>query len=214
VALARTIAIEPKLLLLDEPLSNLDAKLRVEVRRELRAMQKRLGLTTVIVTHDQEEANTICDRVAVMNAGKIQQIGTPTDLYERPANLFVAQFLGTANVIEGDVISRDGERTFATRSGQHLRVPAGSEIAQDARLVFRPQHAALATDLPLTPDGHSLQGVIADREFLGSTVRYGVRTGEIDLWVDAPFTSGAQLLAIGRPVAVSIDLDLARWIAT
>jgi iron(III) transport system ATP-binding protein len=214
VALARTIAIEPKLLLLDEPLSNLDAKLRVEVRRELRSMQKRLGLTTVIVTHDQEEANTICDRVAVMNAGTIQQVGTPTELYERPANLFVAQFLGTANVLAGELTDRGGACVFATGDGQHLQVPAAATIAPGARLVFRPQHATLSTDLPATPDGHSLQGVIADREFLGSTVRYGVRTGEIDLWVDAPFTSGAQLLAIGRPVAVSIDLDLARWIAT
>ena len=99
MALARTIAIEPKVLLLDEPLSNLDAKLRVEVRRELRELQQRLGLTTIFVTHDQEEANAICDRIAVMNEGVVQQVGTPMELYERPANLFVANFLGAANIL-------------------------------------------------------------------------------------------------------------------
>ena len=101
MALARTIAVEPKLLLLDEPLSNLDAKLRVQVRRELRDLQQRLGLTTIFVTHDQEEANTVCDRIAVMNDGVVQQVGTPKHLYEQPANLFVANFLGTANILEG-----------------------------------------------------------------------------------------------------------------
>jgi len=93
VALARTIAIEPKVLLLDEPLSNLDAKLRLQVRRELRDLQRRLGLTAIFVTHDQEEANAVCDRIAVMNEGVVQQVGTPVELYERPANLFVASFL-------------------------------------------------------------------------------------------------------------------------
>jgi iron(III) transport system ATP-binding protein len=117
VALARTIAIEPKVLLLDEPLSNLDARMRVSVRRDLRELQQRLGLTTIFVTHDQEEANTICDRIAVMEAGVIRQVGTPMELYERPANLFVAGFLGSANIVEAE-----GGR----------------------RLVFRPQHASLA----------------------------------------------------------------------
>ncbi|MBM3608738.1 MAG: ABC transporter ATP-binding protein, partial [Alphaproteobacteria bacterium] len=101
VALTRTIVVEPRVLLLDEPLSNLDAKMRVEVRRELRELQKRLGITTIFVTHDQEEANTICDRIAVMKDGVIQQTGSPMTLYENPANLFVAGFLGTANILNG-----------------------------------------------------------------------------------------------------------------
>ncbi|MFJ5369362.1 ABC transporter ATP-binding protein, partial [Bosea sp. CER48] len=112
VAVARTVAVEPKVLLLDEPLSNLDAKMRVQVRRELRDMQQRLGLTTIFVTHDQEEANTICDRIAVMNNGVVQQVGTPMELYERPANLFVAGFLGTANILAGQVQGSGSARWF------------------------------------------------------------------------------------------------------
>ncbi|MEP7155344.1 MAG: ABC transporter ATP-binding protein, partial [Betaproteobacteria bacterium] len=98
VALARTLAIEPGVLLLDEPLSNLDAKLRVQMRQELKALQRRLGITTIFVTHDQEEALTTCDRVAVMDQGVIQQIGTPMELYDQPANRFVANFVGTVNL--------------------------------------------------------------------------------------------------------------------
>ena len=109
VALARTLVIEPEVLLLDEPLSNLDAKLRVEMRAELRRLQRKLGITAIYVTHDQEEANAIADRIAVLNEGRIQQIGTPIELYDRPANRFVATFLGTVNLIDGHI-----ERTAAS----------------------------------------------------------------------------------------------------
>ncbi|MGE8635571.1 MAG: ABC transporter ATP-binding protein, partial [Achromobacter piechaudii] len=101
VAIARALAIEPKVFLLDEPLSNLDAKLRLEVREEIRSLQQRLGLTTVFVTHDQEEALAIADRMAIMHDGIVQQVGAPSTLYERPANLFVADFLGKMNVFTG-----------------------------------------------------------------------------------------------------------------
>jgi iron(III) transport system ATP-binding protein len=178
VALARTIAIEPKVLLLDEPLSNLDAKMRVSVRRDLRELQQRLGLTTIFVTHDQEEANTICDRIAVMEAGVIRQVGTPMDLYEHPANLFVASFLGSANILDG---------------GAGVTVPAGQ------RLVFRPQHASLS------PVGSAaMSGPVTHREFLGATVRYGVRIGGREILVDAPFQSGAELRTIGETVGVAL----------
>ena len=103
VALARTIVIEPEVLLLDEPLSNLDARLRVEMRVELRQLQRKLGITAIYVTHDQEDANAIADSIAVLDQGRIQQIGTPIELYDRPANRFVATFLGTANLIEGTI---------------------------------------------------------------------------------------------------------------
>jgi len=178
VALARTIAIEPKVLLLDEPLSNLDARMRVSVRRELRALQQRLGLTTIFVTHDQEEANTICDRIAVMNAGVIQQVGTPMELYERPANLFVASFLGSANILDGSA---------------GVAVPAGQ------KLVFRPQHAALA---PVA--GATMSGPVTHREFLGATVRYGVRVGASEVLVDSPFQSGGELHGVGDTVGVML----------
>ncbi len=178
VAVARTIAIEPKVLLLDEPLSNLDARMRVSVRRELRALQQRLGLTTIFVTHDQEEANTICDRIAVMEAGTIRQVGTPMELYENPANLFVASFLGSANIL-GDA---DG-----------IPVPAGK------RLVFRPQHATLSSI-----DGGTLRGPVTHREFLGATVRYGVRVGGSEILVETPFQSGAELRTVGEMVGVAL----------
>ena len=178
VAVARTIAIEPKVLLLDEPLSNLDAKMRVSVRRELRALQQRLGLTTIFVTHDQEEANTICDRIAVMDAGTVRQVGTPMELYENPANLFVASFLGSANIL-GD--------------GDGIPVPAGK------RLVFRPQHATLSS-----VDRANLRGPVTHREFLGATVRYGVRIGGSEILVEVPFHSGAELRTVGDMVGVAL----------
>lgn len=212
VALARTIAIEPKVLLLDEPLSNLDAKLRVQVRRELRSLQKSLGLTTVIVTHDQEEANTICDRVAVMSEGKVQQVGTPTDLYENPANLFVAQFLGTANVLTGRLASSTSHTLFETDTGASFIVPPGTDVSRGAKLVFRPQDAALvaAANAPATEP--SILGVVLEREFLGSTVRYGVEIGTSHLWIDASFRSGHDMIAIGTKVAVTISSDRLRWL--
>jgi len=181
VALARTIAIEPKVLLLDEPLSNLDAKMRVSVRRDLRELQQRLGLTTIFVTHDQEEANTICDRIALMEAGVIRQVGTPMELYERPANLFVASFLGSANILD---------------DGAGVTVPAGQ------RLVFRPQHASLSPAA-----GAAMSGPVTHREFLGATVRYGVRIGDREILVEAPFQSGAELRAIGETVGVALPRE-------
>ncbi|TAJ96626.1 MAG: ABC transporter ATP-binding protein [Reyranella sp.] len=178
VAVARTIAVEPKVLLLDEPLSNLDAKMRVTVRRELRSLQQRLGLTTIFVTHDQEEANTICDRIAVMDAGRIQQVGTPMELYENPANLFVANFLGSANILD-------------ERAG--VPIPAGK------RLVFRPQHATLSVAA-----GASLHGPVTHREFLGATVRYAVRIGDSEVLIETPFQSGRELRMVGDMVGVDL----------
>src|SRR5690625_3898554 len=118
VALARTIAIEPQILLLDEPLSNLDAALRVQMRRELLALQRTLRLTTIFVTHDQEEANTTADRMAVLDGGVIQQMGSPQELYDNPANSFVAGFLGTANILEGQL----NEGIYVTKRRYRLPV--------------------------------------------------------------------------------------------
>ena len=199
VAVARTIAIEPKVLLLDEPLSNLDAKLRVQVRRELRDLQRRLGITTIFVTHDQEEANTICDRIAVMNEGAVQQVGTPMDLYERPANLFVAGFLGSANVLDGRP-GADG-RVFETAGGARIAVPDGRPMPPGAKLVFRPQDAILTRGTAVDTD---LRGVVAHREFLGAMVRYAIRVGGEEIAVDAPFRAGDELLGIGEPASVSL----------
>ena len=207
VAVARTIVIRPKVLLLDEPLSNLDAKLRVQVRRELRDLQQRLGITTIFVTHDQEEANTICDRIAVMNDGVVQQIGTPMELYERPANLFVASFLGSANIIHGEIVGAGADRVFRIADGVTLPIPAGADIAPGSKMIFRPQDARIRSG----GDG-PLAGTIAHREFLGSTVRYGVRIGAAEIAVDTPFHAGDRLYTHGDSVSVAIAPGAILWL--
>ena len=210
VAVARTIAIEPKVLLLDEPLSNLDAKMRVQVRRELRDLQQRLGLTTIFVTHDQEEANTICDRIAVMNDGIVQQVGTPMELYEKPANLFVANFLGTANILPGRVVGEGQERFFDIEGGVRLPIPDSVAVPAGAKLVFRPQHASLGKDAPRDV---SLPGTILHSEFLGSTLRYGVRVGTAEVSIDTPFQTGEGVHRTGDKVDVGLSLRSALWLA-
>ncbi|MCA0401800.1 MAG: ABC transporter ATP-binding protein [Proteobacteria bacterium] len=207
VALARTIAIRPKVLLLDEPLSNLDAKMRVQVRRELRELQQELGITTIFVTHDQEEANTICDRIAVMHDGIVQQVGSPMDLYDRPANLFVANFLGTANILPGTLSS--DRKLFRLAGGSDIPVAADVLALDKPQLVFRPQNAALADERGQAAEGRTrLAGEVTNSEFLGSSVRYGIRIGGTDVLVDVAHQSGVEPLRPGSRVAV--DLDHAR----
>ncbi|WP_379067274.1 ABC transporter ATP-binding protein [Mesorhizobium sp. UC22_110] len=210
VALARTIAIEPRVLLLDEPLSNLDAKMRVEVRRELRELQQRLHLTTIFVTHDQEEANTVCDRIAVFNEGRIQQVGTPMGLYEKPANLFVANFLGTANILSGRVTGEGNSRRFDVSGAGSIPIPAHTDVPEGAKLVLRPQYATLGVD---EPGSVSLSGRIAHREFLGATVRYGVQVGSATVLIDVPFHSGGSLLEPGSETTIGFKPESALWLA-
>lgn len=193
VALARTIAIEPQVLLLDEPLSNLDAALRVQMRRELLALQRKLGLTTIFVTHDQEEANTTSDRMAVLDKGVIQQIGTPQQLYDYPVNSFVAGFLGTANVLSG---ASDGAY-FVTKAGQRLPVTARADKA--TRIVLRPQNIRLASS------GDGISGTVKHREFLGSQIRYLIETPDGQIIVDTLHATGQPPYSEGASVVLSID---------
>jgi iron(III) transport system ATP-binding protein len=204
VALARTVAIRPKVLLLDEPLSNLDAKMRVQVRRELRQLQQELGITTIFVTHDQEEANTICDRIAVMHDGIIQQVGSPMELYDRPANLFVANFLGTANMLPGN-LSAD-RKMFRIAGDCDIPVPIGMPIMDRPQLVFRPQNAALAAEkTPVSADRIRLTGEVTSSEFLGASVRYEIRIGSTDVLVDVTHQSGIEPIRAGMRVAIDLD---------
>jgi len=207
VAVARTIAVEPKVLLLDEPLSNLDAKMRMQVRRELHDLQRRLALTTIFVTHDQEEANSICDRIAVMNDGTIQQVGTPMELYERPTSLFVANFLGTANILDGTVSGSGATRVFEVAGGGRVEVPASAVISPGAKLVFRPQHVRLAA-----PGEAGLTGQILNREFLGAIVRYGVSLGTSEVLVESAFGSAGDLRAVGETVSMAISPERATYL--
>ncbi|WP_289040658.1 ABC transporter ATP-binding protein [uncultured Aliiroseovarius sp.] len=195
IALARTVVVEPDVLLLDEPLSNLDASLRVHMRRELLRLQRQLGLTTIFVTHDQEEANTTCDRMAVLDMGVIQQIGSPLELYDQPENLFVANFLGTANILEGRVEVDGGARRFVTKTGDHLSLPDGN-MDDGQNIVLRPQNIAISR----TQASESLPGTVQHSEFLGSQIRYLVSAGGTEIVVDQSHRAGQDWIETGADV--------------
>ncbi len=185
VALARALVIEPPLLMFDEPLSNLDAKLRVDMRVEIRQLQRANGTTSVFVTHDQEEAFSISDRVAIMDAGRIRQLDTPEVLYQRPANAFVARFVGFENLIPLNVTARDGEMIEASGAGGvslKLSQKALGEIPDDFILATRPEGlrvVAEETGLPCT---------LGLRTYLGRTYHYQAETAVGALTASGPLT--------------------------
>jgi len=143
VAIARALVVEPKLLLLDEPLSNLDAKLRLEMRSEIRRIQRELGITVIYVTHDQEEAMAISDRVAVMNIGQIEQVGTPKEIYEQPKTEFVAAFMGKTNVIPAEVVEREGDKVTVEFEGLRLDGLTYTGENDKVVVVIRPERISL-----------------------------------------------------------------------
>ncbi len=210
VALARTIVVEPRVLLLDEPLSNLDANLRVQMRREILDLQRELKLTTIFVTHDQEEANTISDRIAVLDAGILQQVGLPMELYDEPINRFVAHFLGTANLMDGRIeIQANGAR-FVGVGGMVLPLTGGAHGAGENRTaMFRPQDVAIAAPGE-TVTGTALIGQVQHREFLGNLLRYTVVIGEDQLLVDDTHHPGRRAFAVGDDVVVGLDGEQVR----
>jgi putative spermidine/putrescine transport system ATP-binding protein len=170
VALARALVINPKLFLLDEPLSNLDAKLRAEVRIEIRALQQRLGLTTLLVTHDREEALTMADRLVVMEAGRVRQIGSPRELYDEPQDAFVADFVGRCNIISG---SRENDSQFRTASGLLLPVDVVARESKAATaFALRPERIAISPG----SDG-GINGQVEAVTYLGPQTEYLVRVG-------------------------------------
>jgi putative spermidine/putrescine transport system ATP-binding protein len=174
VALARALAVRPKVLLLDEPLSALDAKIRISLRQEIRAIQRSLGITTIYVTHDQEEALSMSDRIVVMNEGVAEQVGTPFEIYNRPATRFVASFVGTLNILDAIVtdaasgaVEIDGQPVAL---GRALVLPAGATVS----LALRPEAIALARH---PGQDTALRGRVEDVSFLGSVVRIRIRLG-------------------------------------
>ncbi|NEK32552.1 ABC transporter ATP-binding protein [Rhizobium leguminosarum] len=174
VALARALVIEPKILLLDEPLANLDAKLREEMRIFIRDLQRRVGITTVYVTHDQAEAMTMSDRVVVMFSGRIAQIGTPSDIYERPANLEVAEFVGQVNIVRGKVGKAAGRTVVSTVFGE---VEVADDYADDTELVLalRPEAVEL---LPISSKGAGVPGKVLSSYYSGSLVDYRLQLAD------------------------------------
>ena len=172
VALARALCIEPDVLLMDEPLSNLDAKLRVEMRTVIKNIQHSVGITTVYVTHDQEEAMAVSDRIAVMNAGVIQHVGMPKSIYQRPANLFVATFIGRSNVIKGKLVVDGGKTYLETLSGYRAEIKTvrpEQQKAQDIVLSVRPEEFLLDRD-----STEGISAVVDDCVFLGLNTHYFV----------------------------------------
>ena len=181
VALARALVIEPDVLLLDESLSNLDAKLRDAMRFEIRDLQRSLSLTTLLVTHDQTEALTMCDRIAVMNAGRIEQVASPQDIYDRPASRFVADFVGRSTVLKAVT---DGSGALMV-AGRRIRSPA--PVARPAEVFLRPHRLSLRLAGEPIPDGHnSLPGVVGSHAFAGGRIEVIVESDAGRVLVELP----------------------------
>jgi putative spermidine/putrescine transport system ATP-binding protein len=205
VSLARALAPSPQILLLDEPLSALDARIRVSLREEIRALQRKLGITTIFVTHDQEEALSMSDRIVVMNEGAIEQVGTPSEIYNAPLSRFVASFVGTLNLIDGKIVDAsvgavdiDGQRATTRRKLN------GAKPGDVLAMALRPEALRLGAG---DDDRNTLAGVIEDVSFLGAVVRVRVRLAQAAIIVDT-FNSGANdLPARGASIAINFGRD-------
>jgi putative spermidine/putrescine transport system ATP-binding protein len=198
VALARALAVEPEVLLLDEPLSALDAKIRVALRKEIRAIQRQFGITTVYVTHDQEEALSLSDRVVVMSEGRIEQIGAPPEIYNFPATPFVASFVGTLNLLQATVV--DGASARLTIDEQEIRgARPGTGSGQRVTVALRPE----AVELGETGGSNRLRGQVEDVSFLGSIVRTRVKVGDQTLSFDQFNDPSLTAAVIGETITVS-----------
>ncbi|MFF4414674.1 ABC transporter ATP-binding protein [Streptosporangium sp. NPDC001559] len=191
VALARALAPEPRVLLLDEPLSALDAKVRLTLREEIRRLQLDLGITTVFVTHDQEEALSVADRVAVMREGRLEQCAPPAEVYDRPATPFVAEFVGTMNHLPGRLSGRE-----VTVLGLTLPVEGPLPAAPEVDVLARPEAVLLSPD----PEG---EGLVVASSFRGSSARLRVRLGDLEVLSDVPGHDTARL-APGTRVGVGL----------
>ena len=217
VALARAMVVRPKVLLFDEPLSNLDAKLRVKMRVEIRRMQKRLGISSVYVTHDQSEAMAMSDRIVVMNAGRIEQVDTPAEIYLHPASVFVADFVGRANFLPAQVLDAEGDRVRVRALGGELEVRAQADALAAARsggdvvLLVRPESLRLS---PLDEAPQALTGglgQIVTSIFYGETVEYEIETESGSLVCVVSDPREDEILAEGQVVRIGIEAEKA-WL--
>ena len=205
VALARALCIEPDVLLMDEPLSNLDAKLRVEMRTVIKNIQHNVGITTVYVTHDQEEAMAVSDRIAVMNAGVIQHVGTPKSIYQRPANLFVATFIGRSNVIKGKLVVDGGKTYLETLSGYRAEIHTvrpEQQKEQEITLSVRPEEFLLDRD-----STEGISAVVDDCVFLGLNTHYFVHLSsgeEVEIIQESSIDS---IIEPGSEIKLKINTD-------
>ncbi|RWM74727.1 MULTISPECIES: ABC transporter ATP-binding protein [Mesorhizobium] len=196
VAVARALVLEPQVLLFDEPLSNLDAKLRRRVREEIREIQQKLGLTVVYVTHDQEEALAVSDRIIVMNNAVIAQDGTPRELYEQPANAFVADFIGEANMFQCEVVSVEGDSATVQLGSAVLKLPARGRKPGPAKLAARPSRLEIGE--PNAPG--TLPGTLEKVTYVGSHLEFVVATQFGEVFVISPDVDTA--FRAGQPVSI------------
>jgi len=213
VALARAIAVQPKILLLDEPLSNLDAQLRRTTRTELKRLQRRLGITTIYVTHDQEEALALSDRLLIMHQGAAQQIGPPEEIYQMPANFFVMSFIGASNALQGKVQKLDAGKMTIAGEGWQLILPAQNQFALGAtvRVAFRPEHCRIHTT-----QNHSaatLVGKISATEFGGSHWLVQCEIGGQSCFVRVPVEEFKNTLTVGQKIHLAIAVENIRLFA-
>ncbi len=208
VAVARAVVVEPQLLLFDEPLSNLDAKLRVQMRAELSRLQRQLAITTVYVTHDQEEAMAISDRIAVMREGVIAQVGTAEELYRTPRSAFVAQFIGRVNLVESRVLGATGGRVAVDLWGASLSVATDDVYAPGQRLflVLRPESLTLVPESAKATEGEVVvPGVVRSRMYLGEKVEYAVEVAGTLLEALTYDPARRRLFDVGARVGVSCE---------
>lgn len=208
VALARAIVFEPKLLLLDEPFSALDRHLRETMQIEVRALQRRLGLTTVFITHDQEEALIMSDRIAIMADGMVCQFDTPAQVYHHPTSIGVAEFVGNSNILEGIVGGTDARRVFETTGGLAIPISADStprSLTARRRLLVRPEYIRLSPPSVATNEPGTIRGEITDSTFTGASIVYRVATdGAEPLTVRSVGTDSGDIYRIGDRVSVYI----------
>lgn len=199
VALARALVMEPAVLLMDEPLSNLDQKLRHSMRNTIRSIQQDLGITTIFVTHDQEEAMSMADRIAVMDKGEIVQIGTPTDLYSNPSTPFIADFVGTSNILKGEVVGDENGLLIVSGDGFKLK-SSNSTAKKDVDIIIRPEHVMVepVDSIVDSSTTNVIEGTVLMSTYLGSIVRYDIQVGEYQLIVDTTYSTGANIFEEGK----------------
>jgi len=204
VALARAIVVQPQVLLMDEPLSNLDAKLRIEMREAIREVQKKIGITTVYVTHDQEEALAISDRIAVMNKGDIQQIESPESIYSRPYNTFVAEFIGHSNRFNGTVVEQtNGETVIRMETGHVIRVRNVKPLQKNADVLVyvRPE------EFMFTEKGKGMAARVMVKRFLGKYIHYVMDCGTgQNVEVTADTSSAERIHQPGETVYLDVNV--------
>ncbi len=196
VALARALVMEPAVLLFDEPLSNLDAKLRVYMRKEIRKIQQSVGITSIYVTHDQSEAMALSDTIIIMNKGHIQQVGTPEEVYQHPANRFVADFIGSANFLTAKVVADKGDTLDINMLGETFTISSGEgnfAVGEEIDVVVRPEGVKLA-------DEGSVQAEVTLSTYMGHYQEYTVKVGDIELNLEAYDPAGSKVYHVGDKV--------------